>query len=128
MKRMKRGLALLIALLLTFTVCSAAAESEEGPGMKVIRCTEQGFSTLCDPDYSWSYSEGKGVTIYTEDEGYIPYAIVYQGEDLLIDAMTIDYIHENYTPYMQKKYGEWKSTMQRDKLLEMIKALGGKVE
>ena len=104
MKRMRRGLALLIALLMTFTVCSAAAESVD-PGMKIVRCPEQGFSTLCDPNYNWSYSDGEGVTIYTENDGYIPYAIVYQGEDLLIDAMTIDYIHENVTPYMQKKYG-----------------------
>ena len=101
---MRKFLSLLIALVLTFTVCSVYA-ADGDVKYQIVRCPDQGFSTLCSPDYSWTYNSRDGVTIYTEHEGSIPYVLVYQSEDWIVDAMTIDYIHENYTPHMQKQYG-----------------------
>ena len=55
----------------------------------------------------------------------------------IVKCVTKDYViyrrdwlfeHLDFEFDMQKKYGEWKSTMQRDKLMEMIRAIGGKVE
>ena len=83
----------------------AAGEAPAGEAaLATIACPEQGFSILADPAYSWDYQEGTGITIYTERAGSIPYAIVYQGEDLI--AEPFDYIMEQYTPYMRNRYGE----------------------
>ena len=72
--------------------------------MDLISCPELGFTTKADPLYSWEYEEGTGIYIYTEDEGSIPYVLVYQGEDLIVEAF--EYIQEQYTPYMQDQYGD----------------------
>ena len=88
---------------------STPSDTSEGgtadtSGLVRIDCPEMGFSTMADPAYSWEYEEGTGVYIYTEEEGVIPYVIVYQSEDLL--AEPFEYIQEQYTPYMQKQYGD----------------------
>ena len=72
-------------------------------GLAPIECKEQGFSIMADPAYSWDYKDGTGITVYTESEGRIPYVIVYQGEDLIVEAF--EYIKEQYTPHMQQSYG-----------------------
>ena len=101
---MKRAVSLFIAALLVCSLCASAFADGDEPRYQIIRCEEEEFSTLCLPDYSWTYEEGTGITIYTEHEGSIPYVILYRGEDLLGDVE--EYIHEQYTPYMQKKYGD----------------------
>ena len=101
---MKRAVSLLIAALLVCSLCASAFADGDEPRYQIIRCEEEEFSTLCLPDYSWTYKEGTGVTVYIENEGSIPYVILYRGEDLIGDIE--EYIHEQYTPYMQKKYGE----------------------
>ena len=100
---MRRIISLLLVLVLTFSLCAAAA-AEEDSRMKIISCPEQGFSTLCKPGYPWKFSERDGVTIYTEHENSIPYVLVYCSEDWIVDVE--DLISEQYTPYMQKKYGD----------------------
>ena len=100
---MRRLVSLLLVLVLTFSLC-AAAGAEEDSRMKIISCPEQEFSTLCKPGYPWKFTERDGVTIYTEHENSIPYVLVYRSEDWIVDAE--DLISEQYTPYMQKKYGD----------------------
>ena len=100
---MRRIVTLLLALALAFSLCAAAAAEENGR-MKIISCPEQEFSTLCKPDYPWKFTERDGVTIYTEHENSIPYVLVYRSEDWIVDAE--DLISGQYTPYMQKKYGD----------------------
>ena len=68
---------------------------------RIISCPELGFSTMADASYSWDYQEGTGITIYTENKGSIPYAIIYQSGDLIEDPY--EYIQEQVTPYYQKK-------------------------
>ena len=58
---------------------------------------------MADKSYSWDYEDGTGISIYTETTGSIPYIIVYQGEDLIGEPL--EYIKEQYSPYMQSKYG-----------------------
>ena len=100
---MRRLVSLLLVLVLTFSLCAAAA-AEEDSRMKIISCPEQEFSTLCKPGYPWKFTERDGVTIYTEHENSIPYVLVYRSEDWIVDAEGL--ISEQYTPYMQKKYGD----------------------
>ena len=83
---------------------TSADEPADTTGLAEIECPEMGFSTMADPAYSWEYEEGTGVYIFTEEEGVIPYVIVYKAEDLL--AEPFEYIQEQFTPYMEDKYGE----------------------
>ena len=76
---------------------------EVDPNLAVIECPELGFSTVADPAYSWRYAEGTGITIYTEEEGRIPYVIVWQSEDRIMEPM--EYIREQYTPHIRAQYG-----------------------
>ena len=73
-------------------------------GLEEISCPEMGFTTMADPAFSRDYKDGTGVTIYTGHEGSIPYVIVYQSEDLIAEAF--EYIREQYTPHIQKQYGD----------------------
>lgn len=81
-----------------------AAGGAPAENLAVISCPEQGFTTMANPDYSWDYQEGTGISIYTENAGAIPYVIVYRNEDLL--AEPFEFIHEQYTPHIQQKYGD----------------------
>ena len=100
---MRKIVSLLLVLVLAFSLCAAAA-AEEDSRMKIISCPEQEFSTLCKPGYPWKFTERDGVTIYTEHENSIPYVLVYRSEDWIVDVG--DLISEQYTPYMQNKYGD----------------------
>lgn len=82
----------------------APPKTDDPSGLDVISCPEQEFSTLCDPAYSWVYSEQNGITIYTETEGSIPYVLVFRSEDWIVEAA--EYIREQYTPHMREKYGD----------------------
>ena len=79
-------------------------ERQSVPGLVEIRCPELGFSTMADPDYAWDYKDGTGITIYTRTEGSIPYVIVWQSEDLIMEPF--EYIREQYTPHIQNQYGD----------------------
>ena len=76
----------------------------EPAGQNAISCPEMGFSFLADPAYSWNYQDGTGITVFTENEGVIPYVIVYQSEDLIVEAY--EYIREQFTPHMRAQYGD----------------------
>ena len=88
------------------TVIPAEAGPQETGdlGLARVECPEQGFTTLADPAYATEYEEGTGLYIYTEEAGRIPYVIVFRSEDLLGEPL--EYIKEQYTPYMQEKYGD----------------------
>ena len=73
-------------------------------GLSVIECPELGFTTAADPAYAWDYKDGTGITIYTEEAGRIPYVILWQSEDLIMEPF--EYIREQYTPHMQNQYGD----------------------
>ncbi|MBQ9030274.1 MAG: hypothetical protein IJ106_02310 [Parasporobacterium sp.] len=72
--------------------------------LQKIECPQLGFSVQTDASFSWDYQEGTGISIYTESAGKIPYVIVYQSEDLYLEPYEL--LREQYTPYMEEKYGE----------------------
>ena len=72
--------------------------------LTLITCPELGFNFKAEPFYPWDYKEGTGISVYTEGEERIPYIIVYQAEDLIVEAY--DYIVEQYTPHIQQQYGD----------------------
>ncbi len=83
---------------------ASAAPTAVDDGLTPVACPQLGFSMKVDPANSWAYEEGTGVYIYTEHEGSIPYAIVYHVGDVI--AEPLEYIREQFTPHMQKDYGD----------------------
>ena len=81
-------------------------ETDRGTGEELIRieCPQQGFAIMADPSCSCDYQEGTGLSVYTEHTGSIPYVIVWRSEDKL--AEPFEYIREQFTPYMQRQYGD----------------------
>ncbi len=70
----------------------------------VASVPEQNFSTKYDSSFSSEWSENDGLTIYTDEHGYIPFLLVYRGMNPNLDPEK--YLNEVYTPEMQQKYGE----------------------
>ena len=91
----------------TASTAGKSIDKSEGPDddkdLQKVQCPQQGFSIKAKKDYPWDYQVGTGVTVYTGQEGSIPYVIVFQGEDLIVEAY--EYIKEQYTPHMKEKYG-----------------------
>lgn len=91
---------LLCLILLCIALCSFSLASAN---TQTIQCPEQSFTVETDAGYSWTFDRSNGVTIYTEHSGSIPYVLVFRSEDWLVDVA--DYVHEQYTPRIQKQYG-----------------------
>ena len=70
--------------------------------LQTVSCPEMGFSLKCLPEYVTTYDDSEGVTIYTENEGYIPYVMVYSSGDVLDP---VEYIEEMFTPHIIEQYG-----------------------
>ena len=100
---MRKTISILLSLLMVFSLCAVSA-SADSTDYQVVSCPEQNFSTICNADYFWNYSQRDGITIYTEHEGSIPYVLIYTAEDWIVEAG--DYIREQYTPHMKEQYGE----------------------
>lgn len=85
-------------------VSDGAEDAFDTTGLAEIPCPELGFSVMADPAYSWDYREGTGISIYTEEAGSIPYVIVFQSGNKVVDIY--EYIQEQYTPGIQRQYGD----------------------
>ena len=72
--------------------------------LSAIDCPEQRFSFSAPSQASWKYEARDGVTVYTKNAGVIPYIMVYQSNDLIVEAY--EYLEEQYTPHMQEQYGK----------------------
>lgn len=99
---MRKLISLLFSAALILSICISAGAA--GDGTQVISCPEMEFSLLCEEDYSWNYTDRDGITIFTENDGFIPYVIVYRLEDWLVDVA--DFMHEQYTPHILNQYGD----------------------
>ena len=80
------------------------AFAAEAPGqeLQTVSCPQMGFSLQCLPEYVTAYDDAEGITIFTENEGYIPYVMVYSSGDILDP---VEYIEEMFTPHIVEQYG-----------------------
>lgn len=83
---------------------SALAPAATKSALKTLACPQQGFSFSANPAYPSKYSDQDGVTLYTGTEGYLPYIMVYQSNNLIVEAA--EYLKEQYTPHMEAQYGD----------------------
>ena len=54
-------------LILALIACGALAEGDQQVAMRIVICEEQNFSTLCKPEYDYSYTPDGGLTLETAD-------------------------------------------------------------
>ncbi len=82
----------------------ALAPKETKQTVSPIVCQEQSFSFSAKPSYPWEFDRNNGVTVYTEEKGRIPYIMVYQSNNLIVEDY--EYLKEQYTPHMKEVYGD----------------------
>ena len=86
---MRRTLIALILLALIAGGCAALAD--EPVAMRIVTCEEQGFSTLCKPEYDYSFIPDGGLTIELGPEDDAPCVRIFK-----TDAPGANFNAENY--------------------------------
>lgn len=91
---MKRLFALLLALMLL----AGCALAEEKVAMRIVSCPEQGFSTLCKPEYDYDYTPDGGLALYLGEDDDAPCVTISK-----TDAPGVDF---DYQYYLTNVYGQ----------------------
>lgn len=73
---LKRVLALGLALALI--ACACALAEEEKVAMRIVACPEQGFATLCKPEYDYDFTDDGGLVIELGTEDGDPWVSVFK--------------------------------------------------
>ena len=101
---MKKLLALTLALILVLSL-ALCAEAEEQ--WAVYTCTEQQFSTKIPVNGTAGYNDQqKGLVIYTDVAGYIPYVTVSRRPMDRKFSNPVNYLNNVYREYMENTYAD----------------------
>lgn len=92
---MKRIAWLLLALAL-FTC--ALASAEEPVAMRIVSCPEQGFATLCKPEYDYYFTDDGGILIELGPQIEDPYVQIFK-----TDAPSADFDAEYFLTNIFRK-------------------------
>lgn len=121
--RAKKILSVFLGCVMVLSLCSCGNDKEKDkdddtiPNMfdqtseekfddtVTITCEEQNFTVKCKPEYSSTFDEENGLTIYTETYDSIPYVLVFRNEGLASSLDVDDYLSE-FTTHMKEKYGD----------------------
>ncbi len=107
------------ALFMTAAICCASADGEWAD----YTCEEQRFSTKIPVNGTSGYDDtAKGLKIYTDVPGYIPYVIVSRRPMDMKFSNPENYLNNVYREYLEDKYGEDSRGMNPAKTWE----IGGK--
>ncbi len=101
---MKKMLAMILAaiLVLTAAICGAAAEDE----WKDFTCSEEQFVTKVPAAAVSRYDADKGLVVYTEHDGYIPYLTVHRRTGESKFKNPTNYLNNVYREFLENKYGD----------------------
>lgn len=102
---MKKMLAMILAAILALTaaICGAAADGEWAD----YTCQEQSFSTKIPTSGTTVYDDSaKGIMIYTDVPGYIPYVIVSRRPADKKFSNPENYLNNVYREYIEEKFGD----------------------
>ncbi len=100
---MDASLELLLGVVRSVTKPALAPKATK-QSLSTVTCAEQGFTIQTGKSYPRTFSKQNGLTVYTGKEGSIPYIMVYQGNDLIMEPY--EYLREQYTPHMKEEYGK----------------------
>lgn len=98
------GTLLMLSNLIRSVTTPTFAPTATKQNVSAIDYPEQRFSTAAKASYPRKYDDSNGLTIYTEAEGRIPYVMVYQSNNLIVE--TYELIREQYTPHIKDQYGD----------------------
>ena len=118
---MKKMLAMFLAisLMLAAGLCGASAEEE----YVIYTCKEGGFSTAIPVSGTSGYDDTvKGLKIYTDVPGFIPYVIVSRRPMDMKFNNPENYLNNVYREYIEESYGDDNLGMNPAKIWE----IGGK--
>ncbi len=79
------------------------AAADESIEMRIVSCPEQGFSTLAESRFFFSYDPEQGMSIYTGGGEGIPFVLIFKTEGTGFDPE--NYFNNVFTPQMQSGYG-----------------------
>lgn len=99
---MRRFLALTVALIVAMCGCGTAVA--DSIRLQPVSCPEQGFTTACEEGLTWVWEDDTGINIWTDEEGYIPYLLIYRNEG---GGSNVEgYFNDVFTPQMREDYGD----------------------
>ena len=75
---MRKGILLILAVLLAAALCVGAPAEDEPVAMRIVSCEEQGFSTLCKPEYDYDYHPDGGVALYLGEPDSEPMVTIFK--------------------------------------------------
>ena len=58
----------------------SVALAEGNVAMRIVSCPEQGFATLCKPEYDYDYHPDSGITLYLGEDDDAPRVTVFKAD------------------------------------------------
>ena len=101
---MKKMMAVLLTLALLFA-CAALAE-EEKIAMRIVSCPEQGFSTLCRPEYDYDFHPDGGLTIWLGEPEVSSSVTMFKTDAPGSDFDSEYYFRNVYSANLESSYGD----------------------
>ena len=101
---MRKTLALFIALL--FALSAIGASAEEPVQMRIVKCPEQGFSTLCRPEYDYYFHPDGGLTIWLGEPEVSSSVTMFKTDAPGSDFDSEYYFRNVYSANLASSYGD----------------------
>ena len=70
----------LFSALLVLVLMTGCALAEESVAMRIVSCPEQGFATLCKPEYDYDYTFDGGLALYLGDDDDAPCVTIFKAD------------------------------------------------
>lgn len=104
---MKKTMAILLALAMLLT-CAALADEEDDDQvlMQIVSCPEQGFSTLCRPEYTCTYHPDGGMTIWLGEPEVSSSVTMFMADASGADFDADYYFTNVYKALLESSYGD----------------------
>ena len=98
---MRRVACVLLALLLA--VAHGALAEGEKVAMRIVSCPEQGFSTLCRPEYDYDFTPDGGLTLNLSDTAFVT---IFKTDAPGADFDAEYYLNNVYARLLKGDYGD----------------------
>ena len=104
---------LLVFLLVAALLACAAPGMGEQVAMRIVACPEQNFSTLCNPEYDYSYTPDGGLTLELDPGGEDAFVTIFKTDAPGADFNAEYYLNNVYANMLKSSYGGELSSLSR---------------
>lgn len=94
-----------VLMVLALLFACAAAE-EEDVAMRIVSCPEQGFSTLCRPEYSYDFHPDGGLTLWLGEPEVSSSVTIFKTDAPGANFDSEYYFKNVYTALLESSYGD----------------------